>query len=320
MKRYLVILCSIFCLCFFTVSFAADSHNYKKVVSIVYDDSGSMLNLNNYCYSDYALQILTASLGQSDELNIVKVSTPNLNNEIDLSTSSKKQNYIDTIRKFQHNGGTYFESVDTAKNWLISKKAIYGDSADYWFVVITDGEFAGMPNDLNSYFSNLNQEFNNMNYEFVLLNIGESFDQKLENAVKNSANSSVVKAKDRDSIYNSILSISNMINRGASDKIIKVTPVNSTKINVQVDLPLEKMMLLMQNTQGKVKSVKNISTGKSLSFENYDVRYESVASLNAAIVQIMDNNVGSISRGSYEIEFDSNVDINNISFLLIINT
>ncbi len=313
MKQAFLTIIMVFCL-LFSISYAEDAHNYKKVVSIVYDDSGSMQSYNNYCYSDYALQILTASLGHDDELNIVKVSSPGINNVVDLSTPNKKQSYIEQIRAYKHIGGTFFESVNTAKDWLISKKNLYGSNADYWFIVITDGEFANMPNDLNAYFVNLNQEFNNMNYEFILLSIGFSFDQQFENAVNNSANSNTIKASDTDSIYSSILNITNTINRGASDKIIKASQVSPTKINIKVDLPVEKIMLLMQNTNGKVVSIKNVSTGTSLVSENYEVKYDDVANLSSTVAQIKDGS-GAINRGSYEIEFDNPVDIKKISFL-----
>jgi hypothetical protein len=136
------------------VVFASDSEVRKKIVSVVYDDSGSMIWENKYSYSDYALQIFTASLGKEDKLNVVRMSNYYNNNEIDLSNQSIRQKHIDEIRGYQHNAGTPFGTIDTARDWLIKETTHYKDEADYWFVVITDGEFADMPFDIEGYFRN----------------------------------------------------------------------------------------------------------------------------------------------------------------------
>ena len=229
-KKHVLSLFVIFIIMLFNVTYAADSEVSKKIISIVYDDSGSMMSGNNYCYSDYALQILTATLEKNDELNIVKMSEYYQNNEIDLSTQTQKQNYIDEIRNFSHNGGTPFESVNTARDWLINQSKKNGDSADYWLVVITDGAFAGLPSPLNAYFDDINSEFNNLNYEFVLLSIGGYTDFELKNVVTTTANSNLITANDKEGVYDSMLKIANMINNGASDKIVTAEKNGDKKI------------------------------------------------------------------------------------------
>ena len=78
----------------------------------------------------------------------------------------------------------------------------------------------------------------------------------------------------------------------------------------------------MQNTVGKVTNVKSLSNGRSLNVENYNASYNSfytnyseMVDLSASVVQVMDNSTGNIARGMYEIEFDNDVDVKNISFL-----
>lgn len=311
-KRHFIVMFLMLFVMWINSSYAAEDDLTKKVVSIVYDDSGSMQTNNNYCYSDYALQILTASMSKNDELNIVKMSDFYTNNEIDLTTQTQKQNYINEIRMYEHIGGTPFESVDTAKNWLIEKSKIYGDTADYWLVVITDGEFAGVPQPVNDYFDNVNAAFNNLNYEFVLLNIGGYAGSTFKNAINNSANSNVVDASDRESIYNSLLQIANMINNGASDKIVTAERNGDKKIKVYSKYPLKKMMILTQNTNNKVLKVSK--DGSNLKNENYDVGYD-VENLQGSLTQVIDPNKEYLNVGSYEIEFSENVDLNTVTFL-----
>lgn len=294
------------------VSFAEESQS-KKVVSIVYDDSGSMRNDNNYYYSDYALQILTASMGENDELNIVKMSEYFANNEIDLKSSVKRQKFINEIQGYEHNGGTPFESVNSAKNWLINKSTTYKDDAEYWLVVITDGAFSGLPTDINQYFTDLNNSFNNLNFEFILLSIGNSTDIQLKNIVKSSANSSVIEAYDNESIYSSLLNIAQMINSGATDKIVSVEKSGENKIKVTAEYPLKKMMVLIQNSDNSIKSVRH--GNNKLGNENFKVQYPA-GRLKGNLTHVLANTVGYLNSGEYVIEFNENINLDkNITFL-----
>ena len=296
----------------FTVSYAAEEETIKKIVSIVYDDSGSMISFNNYCYSDYALQILTASLGKDDELNIVKMSDYYRNNEIGLTNQKERQKYIDEIRGYSHVGGTPFDSVNTAKNWLIRKSETYKEEADYWLVVITDGAFFDLPMDIDNYLQDLNNSFNNLNYEFVLLSIGTSYDTTLQDAVEVSANSTNVTAQDKQSVYESILEISNMINNGASDKIAKAEQIGEKTVRINSKYPLRKMMLLLQNTDNRVISITR--SGSKLDAETYDVSYP-LEDLKGSLTHVVDPKEEYLNSGYYEVSFAKEIDMNKLTVL-----
>lgn len=296
----------------FTVTYAAEGEDIKKVVSIVYDDSGSMVSFNNYCYSDYALQILTASLGDADELNIVRMSNYYKNNEINLTNSKDRQKYIDEIRAYTHNGGTPFESVNTARDWLIRKSETHKEEADYWLVVITDGEFFDLPTDIDNYLKDLNNSFNNLNYEFVLLSIGTGFDTTLQDAVEVSANSTNVTAQDKQSVYESILEISNMINNGASDKIAEAEQIGEKTVRINSKYPLKKMMLLLQNTDNHVVSITRNKT--KMNAETYDVSYP-LEDLKGSLTHVIDPKEEYLNSGYYEVSFAKEIDMNKLTVL-----
>ena len=60
----------------------------KKVVSIVYDDSGSMKKKNeDWAYASYSLQNFMGLLNYQDELSVVKMSKPTQAISFDLSTN-----------------------------------------------------------------------------------------------------------------------------------------------------------------------------------------------------------------------------------------
>lgn len=297
----------------FNFSFATDVNSVKKVVSIVYDDSSSMLFDNNFCYSNYALQILTAAMQSDDELNIVKMSQYFSNNEIDLSTMTKKQKHIDDIRAYEHRAGTPFDSITTAKNWLINKSSIYKDDAQYWLVVITDGSFSGLPTDLTQYMADLNNSFNNLSFETILLTIGNQIDTQVKDVVRASANSTVIEATDKGSIYSSLMDISKMINNGASDKFITLEKKGDKTISLKTDYPLQKMMVLLQNDDNYIVSVKHGNT--SLNKETYNVEY-STESLKGSLTHVLPNSGEYLNQGEYIITFNKNIELNNdITFL-----
>jgi len=284
----------------------------KKVVSIVYDDSGSMLTNNNFCYSSYALQILTASLSKNDELNIVRMSEYWKDNEIDLSVATKKQECINGMQNYQTNGGTPFESVDTAKNWLIKKSNQYTDEAEYWLIVITDGIFSNMPNTAE-YMANLNSSFNNLNFEFVLLSIGGYLDNPLVEEVKVSANSTVIEANDRESIYESLMDICRMINSGATDKIVSLEKKDEKTIKLKSNYPLKKMMILLQNDDNYVNEI--IYENNKLNKETFKVE-NSTESLKGNLTHVVSSSEGYLNSGEYTIKFNKPIQLNkNLMFL-----
>jgi len=312
LKRKIYLMFAVFLVLICNIALAETENNSKKVVSIVYDDSGSMTIDNNYCYSDYALQILTASLGSNDELNIVKMSNYYKNNAVNLTNASSRQEYINEIKNYEHVGGTPFDSVNTAKNWLINKSNDYGEAAEYWLVVITDGVFSGLPEDVNLYMQELNNEFNNLNFEFVLLSIGIDSDDELKKSVRNSANSTVVEANDRMTIYSALMDIVKLINNGATDKIVKIEKSGNKIIKLTSNYPLKKMMILTQNDDNLVKSVSH--NKKNLPLEKYDVAYET-EKLNGNLTHVFSDKNIYLSDGEYVIEYSNDIDLSNITFL-----
>lgn len=309
-KWLLVFFCMLFA--FGGNSFAENSVDSKNVVSIVYDDSGSMMDDDKYCYSDYALQILTASLGNNDELNIVKMSEYYKNNEFNLADDVKRQMYINDVKSYSHNGGTPFQSIDTAKNWLIDRKEAYKDEAKYWLIVITDGAFANVPSDIQEYMNRLNDEFNNLNFEFILLNIGSNIGSQLSSVVNNSANSMVIEARDSNTIYSAMMEISKLINGGATDKFVKIEKQDGATVKLTSNYPLKSLMVLTQNDDNKVSSVKY--NGNILSLSSFDLSYP-VKNLKGNFTHVHSKGSSYLNDGEYIIDFDKKIDIKDITFL-----
>ena len=152
MKKVLsVLLAAVMLACLipcFSVPVAADSLYIRKIVSVVYDDSGSMgsrLNSNSkWASANYAMQAFCGMLNSEDELYITYMSNANnnptyLGAQIDLSAGGI-QNSVDAIRDRTFSGGTPFAAVQSAYNRLL-KTQDSNPNTQYWLVVITDGGF-----------------------------------------------------------------------------------------------------------------------------------------------------------------------------------
>jgi hypothetical protein len=130
-------------------AFAGDYIPKKRVVVLVYDDSGSMwvkdddkgrsLPIDNWKYANYSLQSFIGLLDLGDQLFIVPMSNPNHTHEVQIS-SYDRQNEIYEINQFAGKKGTPFQSVITATEQM--KRSIAEDKhAEFWFIVLTDGVF-----------------------------------------------------------------------------------------------------------------------------------------------------------------------------------
>ena len=129
---------------------SAESLYIRKIVSVVYDDSGSMLGEKN-AYANYAMQAFCGMLNAEDTLYITYMNASKDSSaedgfraeKVDLSAGGI-QNSIDAIRRHGANGGTPFESVESAYNLLKREQdADNNPNTQYWLVVITDGSFSG---------------------------------------------------------------------------------------------------------------------------------------------------------------------------------
>jgi len=131
------------CLFQFAIPTYAESVRNKKIVSIVYDDSGSM-HLNEqlkWAYANYAMQAFAGMLNREDVLMINYMSSVQQGNNTPVTIdTSNRENSVNMIRTHTTSGDTPFAAIDAAHKNLKS----YHDNnsnTQYWLVVMTDGEF-----------------------------------------------------------------------------------------------------------------------------------------------------------------------------------
>ncbi len=121
----------------------------KKIVSVVYDNSGSMNTDERFKYAKYATQMLIALLGEKDNLIITPMNSYS-SVEIDLSNPNRDEVVKTTMTSglFTPSGGTPASSITSGIQQLTKRGLMDAsnlanslDNTEHWLVILTDGEF-----------------------------------------------------------------------------------------------------------------------------------------------------------------------------------
>jgi hypothetical protein len=126
-------------------SYSKDSIPKRRIVTLIYDDSGSMWNggnqnpIDNWKYANYALQSLVGLLDSNDLLNVIPMSNPTESKSISLGEDIR-QNQISGIRTWTGKKSTPIKTISTAIKQINGYSTKY-PNAEYWMIVLTDGVF-----------------------------------------------------------------------------------------------------------------------------------------------------------------------------------
>ena len=141
---------------------AATQKKTQKIVSVVYDDSGSMTaNIDNENstahptradYALYAMKMLMSLLNEGDILQIFPMNdtTPII---LTLAGDGRQKQISDVVNtgKLSPNGGTPLTSIDRALEGLASaglkdanNLTTQDENKEFWLFILTDGAFSGI--------------------------------------------------------------------------------------------------------------------------------------------------------------------------------
>ena len=311
-KCFLIFLVMMTCM-FFGVAYGAENEITRKIVSVVYDDSKSMMNNNNYGYSSYAIQTITSLLGKDDKLNVVRMSQYTTDNQINLIDFSTKQNSVSQMKYYQHTADAKFEAMDTAKKWLIDEASYIEDTGKYWFIVITDGAFINQSNDFEKYLSDINSNFNNLEFEILFLNIGNLNGNTIETTVKKIKNAKYIPLTNNQEVYDALFEISEDMNFGKISKMVTIEQSGDRFLKVTSKYPLKKLNVFMQGTGDEIKSISN--NGAVVKMEWYNVVSPTDNSVKGSVTHAVNNTIKYLDAGEYQIEFRRNIEIDKVKVL-----
>ena len=125
-------------------SASAAGESQRRVIDVVYDDSGSMCSdslgpVDRWSQALYAMEVFATMLGESDEMNVFLMSNSGL---APISVSGSDPGRVEQIiGGLGATGNTPYDTVRAAAGHLSAADP----SASRWLVVLTDGAFQQLP-------------------------------------------------------------------------------------------------------------------------------------------------------------------------------
>lgn len=273
---------------FLAIGVSAESLYIKKIVYVVYDDSGSMgSGKDNYsfAYANYALQTLCGMLNSEDQLYIRYLSDyaceAYTGNPIGWSSgreaplrmsleSDDIQSSVDSIRTYIKSDWTPLEPVTEGFDRLA---AVEDDdpNTQYWMVVIADGVFNDYErenlfdseedekklckNGLNKEFGDfVKREMPNGTYpQVTFLSIGSNSVAPDEDE---NAGIFVEEADTSDGIISAMNRLADRISGRTRLEGKAIKKSGKKSIQVESSIPLLNMVVLSQSSDAKIESVK----------------------------------------------------------------
>ena len=316
----LVLLCGSVLLCL-SITASAESLYIRKIVSVVYDDSGSMKG-DKAKYANYAMKSFCGMLNSEDQLFITYMNSgknKTTTEKIDLS-SGNIQSSVNNIRDNSY-GGTPFGAVEQAYNTLKSV-ADSNPNTQYWLVVITDGEFDGLSNDSDSLGNSreLDTRFsgyvaskmpNGTNPQLTFLSIGTKASHPTQNQSKGIY---VYSAENASGIIKAMSDMADRISGRTRLQKSNISKIDDKTIQVSSAIPLLNIAAFTQGSNAKLVNV-SFNDGVSIPISrSVSLSYPNDSDLVGGAFLVGDSKK-IIDAGTYNMTFDKEVDIENVIVL-----
>lgn len=299
----------------------AESLYIRKIVSVVYDDSGSMQGAKS-AYANYAMQSFCGMLNSEDQLYITYMRDSKVNNyepeRIDLS-SAGIQASVDTIRQHSDSGNTPYSAVEVAYNKLKSVSDP-NPNTQYWLVVITDGEFnecssmtdAQQKAFLNDNFKSYTKSVmpNGTNPQVTFLGIGDviSPDEDKTNGIYTNA------ASNASDIINAMSQMADRISGRTRLQRSEIKQIDSKTIQISSSIPLLNIAVIVQGNRAKVTKAVYSSDREIPVSREVSLKHSSYSELVGGAFLLGDSQ-DVIGSGTYNITFDENISADNVVIL-----
>ncbi len=299
----------------------------KKIINIIYDNSGSMDGNNKWAYANYSLQTLVSLMNSEDELYITYMDKPESSQKVDLNHVEDAVKGV--VSKVDDQGATPYESLDTA---LKSLKSIPADNKEtqYWMVVLTDGAFypdygkaeKKVPQKvLQNKLYSLSRESmpNGSSLRVKYMGIGTD-----ANTIKNQGeNLTGTKAKNEKEITDTLGRIADQISGRLRVKPSDIQKIDDYTVEIRSDLPLYSISTLSQGSQAKVTSAlagkTSLNIDRNIVLKKPDSKHWTTTAPapkglkgNASVINNKDK---TIPAGKYRIKFSEKIRPENLAVM-----
>ena len=300
---------------------SAESLYIRKIVSVVYDDSGSMSNESKDAYASYAMQTFCGMLNSEDQLYITYMSGVDKYEDsyqpqkVDLS-SSGIQASVNSIKNHRDSADhTPFKAVEIAEKKLKSVQDS-NPNTQYWLVIITDGVFNDRivtKKDLDDNLKQYSQETmpNGTTPQITYLGIGGSVTMPDEDKERGIYTYS---AGTAPAIVNNMSDMADRISGRSPLEQSDITQVDSKTVRVSSPIPLLNIAVFAQGSNAKIVSASHNNGNKIPVVRNVALSYGNRNDLSASAFLIGDSQQA-IAAGEYTIEFDKDISLDDVLIL-----
>lgn len=239
----------------------------RKLVSVVFDDSGSMEN-EKWEYTSYAMQCFAAMLNKEDTLDITYMSSFD-KGSFSVDTANRAMS-VKQIREHAQSGGTPVESIDAAFKTLQNNND-KNVNTQYWLIVITDGQMSGdePAEDKINRIAETKMP-NGTKPQIVYMTICDVNNSFTPSFLK--SNIKCERVLTADAVVNAISGIACDISGRYAVAEEDITFVDDKTVKVRADVPLTYLGVLSQRSNATVSQIAG-SEGQLLNIES-DVHVE----------------------------------------------
>ncbi|PEB52306.1 hypothetical protein CON65_23095 [Bacillus pseudomycoides] len=306
---------------FFT--FAKGEEAKERVVSLVYDDSGSMRNNDRWKYANYALQSLVSLLDEKDKFSYVPMSRPTEALNIAL-TNEKRQTEINQIGAWKNYLNTPFSAVETAMQ-SIKKEADINGKREFWLIVLTDGAFNELEKEKNGGKEQITQKLEQFKKEMeakkislhpVLITMEENLGQQeqlqmntFKEIWKQEINGIVMPSSGEDGVIQSVNQAAALVaNRDPFSSVESIVKTNiaGNKVEITTPFPLKRMTLVQQSSTASQYRIEQLSKPLTLQ-SSFSIHAPGESNLYGGITHISATNQEIIKPGTYTVELDRDI-------------
>ena len=306
---------------------SAESMYIRKVVSVVYDDSGSMKEDDwaKWGYASYAMQAFCGMLNSEDQLYITYMSeaekNPNLDPRRITLTRDGIQNEVNAIRDRTTSGSTPWQAVEIAYKKLLSVQD-NNPNTQYWLVVITDGDFdkfEGMAETKKQGW--LDEKFagfaggvmpNGTHPQITYLAIGKKIFAPKENT---DLGITPYRANSATDITDRMGAMADRVSGRTRLTGSDLKKIDDKTIEVYPSIPLMNIAVIANSTDAVVTGVTRNGEGGTDIVRKALISYPKFEGLNGSAFLLGKTGGGVIGSGTYRITFDKAVDLKNIAVL-----
>lgn len=288
---------------------AAENETAKKIISVVYDDSGSMRDANaSWSSANYAMQAFAALLNEKDEIYLTYMSEVGTKKEGAKAVDLKDpQAAVDKIRKESTGkGGTPLHAVEIAMDKLSSVKD-EGEGTQFWLIILTDGAMSAkgakaknLQKLLNSYKGK--KMSNGSEVLIYYMGIGRA------DTIQDDPQKGLHTIMAGNDIVTALSEVANKVSGRIKFDSSKIKQIDGKTIQIHSELPMYNISVFSQNSKAHVTAAKGE--------RDYQVsRNVSLKSPNEALygnTAVIRNGSALIQPGDYTITFSEDISLDNM--------